>query len=66
MADQVTASNHSAPFTPTESMFLLEEFNSYKDILLGKFNKECNNKMEATVNSVNPTVERSIKDVLKR
>lgn len=43
MADRTTASDGSAPFTPVENVCFLEEFNSYKDILLGKFLEECNN-----------------------
>ncbi|XP_026076046.1 uncharacterized protein LOC113054602 [Carassius auratus] len=75
MADRVSAFNRSVQFTPAENMCLLEEYNSYKDILLGKFSGgECSNKkkcliwkkISATVNSINPTVERSVKDVQKR
>ena len=74
MADRVRAFNRSVQFTPVENMSLLEEYNSYKDILLGKFNGECSNKKKCliwkkiatTVNSVNPTIERSVKDVQKR
>ncbi|XP_051980727.1 uncharacterized protein LOC127642006 [Xyrauchen texanus] len=74
MADRVSAFNRSVQFTPAENMCLLEEYNIYKDILFGKFNGECSNKKKCliwkkiatTVNSVNPTVERSVKDVQKR
>ncbi len=62
MVDQVTA---SAQFTPAENLCLLEEFGIYKDFLIRKFSEGCNNKRKsdmekigATMNSVNPTVEK--------
>ena len=74
MADRVSTYNRSVQFTPVENMCLLEEYNSYTDILLGKISGECSNKKKCliwkkiatTVNSVNPIVERSVKDVQKR
>lgn len=44
MADQDTTSNRLTLFTPAENVCLLEEFNSYKDVLFGKFNEMCNKK----------------------
>jgi len=44
MADRVSAFNSSVQFTPAENMCLLEEYNHYKDILLGIFSGECSNK----------------------
>jgi len=74
MVDRISAFNRSVQFTPAEDMCVLGEYNSYKDILLGKFSGECSNKKKCliwtkiatTVNSVNPTVEQSIKDMRKR
>ncbi len=46
----------------------LGRFKSYKDILLGKFSLTMKilKKMAMAVHSVNPTADRSIKDVRKR
>lgn len=43
MADQSNVSNLSAMFSTSEDVCHLEEFNSCKDILLGKFINKCSN-----------------------
>lgn len=66
--------SRSVPFTHSENLAILEEFNSYKGILLGKFNEECSNKKKHevwrkitdSVNSVNPSAVRDISAVQKR
>ncbi|XP_060797941.1 uncharacterized protein LOC132899907 [Neoarius graeffei] len=67
-------SNRSVPFTHSENLAILEEFNSYKGVLLGKFNEECTNKKKHevwkkitdVVNSVNPAAVRDVSAVQKR
>lgn len=59
---QPTASNHSAPFTLAENVCLLEKFNSYKDILLGKSSKS--DKIAGTVDSVNQNKTKTPDNVL--
>ena len=61
-------------FTHSENLCILDEFNSSKDTLLGKFNQECSNKKKneiwkkitTSVNSVNPVVVRNVAAVQKR
>ncbi|XP_060756004.1 uncharacterized protein LOC132867220 [Neoarius graeffei] len=67
-------SGRSVPYSHSENLAILEEFNSYKDVLLGKFSEECSNKKKhevwekitSSVNSVNPSARRDVAAVQKR
>jgi len=49
MSDRVSTFNRSMEFLPAENMCLLEENNSYREILLGKFREECSNKKKCLI-----------------
>lgn len=59
LADWITTSNSSAPFTLAEKVWLLEEFYSNKDILLSKFSEERHNRRHFQCTQCRPVAELS-------
>jgi len=59
MADRVSAFNYSVQFTPVENVCLFEDYNTYKDILIWKFCRECSNKKKCLIwKKIATTVKR--------